>query len=81
MTVLVGVGSFVACGGGDTSTVSSTPSVAAAETPDSDVASSMASSATSPITTPDTSSETRALLVDALPEISGPTVLWFWAPG
>lgn len=79
MTVLVGASAFVACGGDDTSTPS--VAVAVAETSEPTVTSPIASSGTSSITTPDTSPEAQALLIDALPELAGPTVLWFWAPG
>lgn len=66
--------SIVACGS-DSSTSEGAVAVSASTAPSSNVASNVSSPATSESVRP------SALLVSELPEISGPTVLWFWAPG
>lgn len=44
-------------------------------------ASTPASPSVSPVVEPSAPNENVVLLVDSLPDITGPTVLWFWAPG
>lgn len=73
---IAGLSAVVACGSDESSVepvAAETTSVAATISDDSTPASA----------TTDTPVETStdALLVSSLPEISGPTVLWFWAPG
>ena len=58
----------------------STSNVVSAPSPESTQASSAASTPETPVSSQSPMSS-RSLLVDALPEITGPTVLWFWAPG
>lgn len=56
---------------------SSTSDVVAAPAPEV----TQASSVTSGAATQESPVPSRSLLVDAMPDITGPTVLWFWAPG
>lgn len=68
--------SLVACGNDG----STTDAGAAAET----VAvptTATSSTGDAPSASVDAPSDPSSLLIDSLPEITGPTVLWFWAPG
>jgi hypothetical protein len=67
---------LVACGGdAATTSVEAVTSMPVSSSTDSSSADS-SSTVSSPVP-----SVPAALLIDALPELTGPTVLWFWAPG
>ncbi len=80
-TVAIALVSLAVVGCSDDSSTSDGPdSVAAQKAPMLDGTSDVSSPA-STATSDDATEQPSPRLVSSLPEISGPTVLWFWAPG